>query len=197
MTTVLFFKCLALFPRIISITSPGTEVKPRGLQFSRSSSHALFVVGITSGCFQSARSYKNGPLQFLWPQMESHCSPTCQVTDMQQLCALAQNSVYLLAGLRHCFSHIGDVFWNSGAKTPRTLLLKQQSDLLKCSHLNVVSGSSTYMQTVKADQAEWEWLYGQLHSEQFLYWNFWSQETLQKLCGLFLIPGQDSSLLVN
>jgi len=76
--------------------------------------------------------------------MESHCSPTSQVTDMQQLCALAQNSVYLLAGLRHCFSHIGDVFWNSGAKTPRTLLLKQQSDLLKCSHLNVVSGSSTH-----------------------------------------------------
>lgn len=65
----------------------------------------------------------------------SNCLLTGEVRDIQEL-----PPNHPLAGLRHCFSHIGDVFWNSGAKTPRTLLLKQQSDLLKCSHLNVVSG---------------------------------------------------------
>lgn len=117
-----------------------------------------------------------------------HILPTSQVTARQQMCVLAQNSMYSPAGLRHCFFHIKGVFENSGAKTPRTLLLKQQSDLLMCSHLNVVSGPSTHTNTIKADQVGQEWLYQQANRTGTVpfrpisvEWKFFlSQETLQR-----------------
>ena len=113
---------------------------------------------------------------------------TSQVTARQQLCVLPQNSRYSPAGLRHCFSHTKGVFGNSDAKTPHTLSPKQQSDLLTCSHLNVVSGSSTQPNTVKADQVGQERLYWQASKTGTVpfrpisvEWNFfWSQETSQR-----------------
>lgn len=124
------------------------------------------------------------------PQASYTLTHTTDLSSHSQAAAvsISPNSVYSLAGLRRCSSHTKGEFGNSGARTPHTPVPKQQSDLLTCSHLSVVSGSSTHTDTGKADQVGQEWPHQQARETGTVPFRpvsleghiFWSQETWQR-----------------